>query len=224
MKKDYKITPSILGADLAHLGDEIAIVEKNGASWIHVDVMDGHFVPNLTIGFAVVEACKRSTELPLDVHLMVDEPEKWIERFRNAGADHLTVHVETCPNLPGTIDKIKQLGCKAAVTLRPDTPAEGVKPVLGMIDHVLVMTVYPGYSGQKFMPEMMPKVKTIRAWLDEVNPEAPIQVDGGINSETLPTVIEAGAEVFVSASAIFKHPQGTAAGIQALWDTIHSIT
>jgi ribulose-phosphate 3-epimerase len=222
MNKEYLITPSILSADFAHLGEEIKEVDKHGANWVHIDIIDGHFAPNLTMGFAIVKACRRVTEMPLDVHLMVEEPEKWIERFVEAGADRQTVHVETCPDLAGTLKYIKSLGCKAAVTLRPDTPAEKIKPVLDLVDHVLVMTVQPGYSGQKFMPETLATIRQVRQWLDEVNPQAPIQVDGGINPKTLPMVIDAGASVFVAASAIFGHPQGTAAGIESLWEVINA--
>ncbi len=222
MSKEYLIAPSILSADFARLGEELAIVKEHGASWVHIDIIDGHFAPNLTMGFAVVKSCRKVTDMQLDVHLMVEEPEKWIDRFVEAGADRLTVHVETCPDLAGTLEHIKSLGCKAAVTLRPDTPVESIKPVLGLVDHVLVMSVQPGWSGQKFMPAALPMIRQIRAWLDEVNPQAPIEVDGGVNVETLPLVMEAGATVLVAASAIFGHPQGTAAGIDSLWQVIRA--
>ena len=216
MDNKYIITPSILSADFTCLGEQIAEIEKHGAGWIHIDVIDGHFAPNLTMGFVVVKAIRRVTRLPLDVHLMVDEPERWIKRFVDAGADSLTVHIEACPDIKKVLNDIKELGCKAAVTLKPETAAETIKPVLDQVNHVLVMTVNPGYSGQSFIPETVPKVKKIRGWLDEVNPQAMIQVDGGISVETLPQVIKAGARVFVAATAVFKHPQGPAAGMEDL--------
>ena len=216
MMKPYYISPSILSADFTQLGTQIAEAEKHGADWIHNDVMDGHFVPNLTMGPFIVEACKRITDLPLDVHLMVEEPENLVEAFVRAGANHLTIHTEASPNLHRTLQTIRSLGCKPGVTLNPGTPGIAVKPVLHMVDLVLVMTVNPGYSGQTFLPETLFKVKKIRAWLDEVNPSAVIQVDGGINAETIPLARDAGAQAFVAGNAVFKHPGGIGEGMKAL--------
>jgi ribulose-phosphate 3-epimerase len=216
MPKPYFISTSILSADFTQLGAQISAAEANGADWIHVDVMDGHFVPNLTMGPFIVAACRQATNLPLDVHLMVEEPEKLVEAFAGAGASGLTIHPEASPNLHRTLQTIRSLGCKPGVAVNPGTPAEVVKPVLHMVDLVLVMSVNPGYSGQTFLPEALPKVRQVRAWLDEINPEALVEVDGGINAETLPLVRDAGAQAFVAATAVFKHPDGIAAGLQAL--------
>jgi len=216
MPKPYFISTSILSADFTQLGAQISEAEANGADWIHVDVMDGHFVPNLTMGPFIVAACRQATNLPLDVHLMVEEPEKLVEAFAGAGASGLTIHPEASPNLHRTLQTIRSLGCKPGVAVNPGTPAEVVKPVLHMVDLVLVMTVNPGYSGQTFLPEALPKVRQIRDWLDEINPEALVEVDGGINAETLPLVRDAGAQAFVAATAVFKHPDGIAAGLKAL--------
>jgi ribulose-phosphate 3-epimerase len=214
------IAPSILSADFARLGEEIAACEKAGADWIHVDVMDGHFVPNMTLGPLVVEACRRSTSLPLDVHLMIEKPENLIEEFAKAGASRLTVHVETCPNLHRTIQFIKSLGVKAGVTLNPGTPAIMLKEVLPLIDLVLVMTVNPGFGAQAFLPETLPKIAEIRQALDKVNPAAWLEVDGGVSEKTIPSLAKAGADAFVSGNSVFKHPGGIAAGIQALRNSL----
>ena len=216
MPKPYFISTSILSADFTQLGAQISEAETNGADWIHVDVMDGHFVPNLTMGPFIVAACRQATNLPLDVHLMVEEPEKLVEAFAGAGASGLTIHPEASRNLHRTLQTIRSLGCKPGVAVNPGTPAEVVKPVLHRVDLVLVMTVNPGYSGQSFLPEALPKVRQIRDWLDEINPEALVEVDGGINAETLPLVRDAGAQAFVAATAVFKHPDGIAAGLKAL--------
>ena len=216
MPKPYFISTSILSADFTQLGAQISEAEANGVDWIHVDVMDGHFVPNLTMGPFIVAACRQATNLPLDVHLMVEEPEKLVEAFAGAGASGLTIHPEASPNLHRTLQTIRSLGCKPGVAVNPGTLTEVVKPVLHMVDLVLVMTVNPGYSGQTFLPEALPKVRQIRDWLDEINPEALVEVDGGINAETLPLVRDAGAQAFVAATAVFKHPDGIAAGLKAL--------
>jgi ribulose-phosphate 3-epimerase len=212
----YVISASILSADFTRLGEEIAVCESAGADWIHVDVMDGHFVPNITMGPFIVEACKRVTKLPLDVHLMIEKPEEYIEAFAKAGASGLTVHVETCPHLDRTLQNIKSLGCKAGVVLNPETPVSEVEPILHLADLVLVLSVHPGFSGGKFVPESVAKVADIRKKLNALGSSAWLEVDGGINTETLPRMKDAGATAFVAASAIFKHPQGITAGIQAL--------
>jgi ribulose-phosphate 3-epimerase len=210
------IAPSILSADFLQLGDTLRTCQSAGADWIHIDVMDGQFVSNLTMGPFIVEACKRGTHLPLDVHLMIEKPENLLEAFVKAGAERLTVHVETCPHLHRTLGQIKSLGCKAGVTLNPGTPAESIFPVLHLADLVLVLSVNPGYSGGIYIPEMVEKVRIIRRKLDEIGSSAWLEVDGGISPETLPEMKNAGANVFVSGSAIFGHPGGIPAGIRAL--------
>lgn len=212
----YLIAPSILSADFTRLGEQIQAAQAAGADWIHIDAMDGRFVPNLTMGPFIVEACRRVTDLPIDVHLMVETPEPLLEPFARAGASTLTVHVETCPHLHRTLQTIRELGCQAGVVLNPGTPASLLEPVLGMVDLVLVMSVNPGYSGQKFLPETLPKLTFLRQALAQVNPHALLQIDGGINAETLPMALQAGAQVFVAASAIFQHPSGISGGMQAL--------
>jgi len=216
----YVISASILSADFTRLGEQIAVCESVCADWIHVDVMDGHFVPNITMGPVIVEACRRATKLPLDVHLMIENPERHIEAFAKAGASGLTVHVETCPHLDRTLLDIKSLGCKAGAVLNPETPVREIEPVLPLADLVLVMSVHPGFSGGKFVPETIAKVADIRKKLNALGSSAWLEVDGGINAETLPKMKDAGATAFVAASAIFKHPQGTVAGVKALRDVI----
>jgi len=218
----FILAPSILSADFTRLGADLAACEAAGADWIHVDVMDGRFVPNLTMGPVIVEACRRATKLPLDVHLMIEEPERHIEAFAKAGASHITVHVETCPHLHRTIEQIKSLGCKAGVTLNPSTPASAIEPMLSLVDLVLVLTVNPGFSGQKFIPEVLPKIVSLRRALDEIGSSAWLEVDGGLSSATLPEVQKAGADAFVSGSSIFQHPQGIAAGIEALRSSLRN--
>lgn len=213
---NYLLAPSIIAADFAHIANEVAACETAGADWLHVDVMDGHFVPTITIGPLFVESLKRVTKLPLDVHLMISEPEKHIDAFANAGANNITVHVETCPDLPQIIERIKSLGCTAGVTLNPATPASAIDSALPLADLVLVMSVVPGFSGQKFLPEMIAKVGEIRAKLNALRSHAHLEVDGGINAGTLPLMKQAGANVFVAGNAAFKHPQGSGAGVQVL--------
>jgi ribulose-phosphate 3-epimerase len=212
----FILAPSILSADFTHLGAEIAAAERAGADWIHVDVMDGHFVPNMTIGPLVVEACRRATSLPLDVHLMIEQPERYLEAFAHAGADRLTVHVETCPHLHRTIQQIRDLGVKPGVTLNPGTPAVLLKEILPLVDLVLVMTVNPGFGAQSFLPETLAKITEIRQMLTAINSPAWLEVDGGVSEQTLPILITAGANAFVAGNAVFKHPQGIAAGIETL--------
>lgn len=213
---DFILAPSIIASDFAHIAEEVAAIESAGANWIHVDVMDGHFVPTITVGPLFVEALKRVTKLPLDVHLMISEPEKHVDAFANAGASNITVHVETCPDLPAMIKRIHALGCTAGVTLNPVTPASALDAVLPTVELVLVMSVNPGYSGQKFMPDMVAKVEEIRAKLNALRSTAHLEVDGGMNAETIPLMKKAGANAFVTGNAAFKHPQGSAAGVKAL--------
>ena len=216
----FLLAPSIIASDFTRLGDEIAACELAGADWIHVDVMDGHFVPTITVGPLFVEACRRTTKLPLDVHLMVSNPDQQVEVFAKAGADRLTVHVETCPNLTQTIEKIKSLGCRAGVTLNPSTPASTLDAALPIVDLVLVMSVNPGYSGQKFMPEMIGKVEEIRNKLNALRSKAFLEVDGGMAVDTIPLMYKAGANVFVTGNSAFKHPLGVGQGIKALRECV----
>jgi ribulose-phosphate 3-epimerase len=216
----FLIAPSIIASDFTHLADEIAACESAGADWLHVDVMDGHFVPTITVGPLFVEACKRATKLPLDVHLMISDPDQYLEVFAKAGANNITVHVETCPNLLQTIGKIKSLGCKAGITLNPLTPASALDAALPLVNLVLVMSVNPGYSGQAFMPEMAGKVEEIRNKLNALRSQAWLEVDGGMTAETLPLMYKAGANVFVAGNAAFKHPQGVSAGVRALRESV----
>jgi ribulose-phosphate 3-epimerase len=216
LSKKFIIAPSILAADFSRLREQIKIVENAGADWIHVDIMDGHFVPNMSMGRKALEAAKRVTELPKDVHLMVEKPENFIEWYAASGADHLTVHIEATPNIYRILQRIRELGCQAGITLNPGTPAASLDEVLHLVDLVLVMTVNPGFGAQEFVSATLPKIREIRRKLDQINPEAMIQVDGGISAATIGQVIEAGAQVFVAGSAIFKHPDGPAAGVAAL--------
>src|SRR4030095_9129858 len=212
------LAPSILSVDFTHLADELATAESAGADWFHIDVMDGHFVPNITMGPFIVETCKRITQLPLDVHLMIEKPEQLLEAFAKAGADHLTAHVEACAHLHRTLEYIKSLGCKAGVTLNPGTPVAALESVLHLADLVLVMSVDPGFSGGKFVPESFARLADVRKRLDALGSSAWLEVDGGVNIENVPKLMEAGATAFVAATAVFKNPQGAAVGVKALKD------
>jgi ribulose-phosphate 3-epimerase len=218
--RKYLIAPSILSADFSELGHQIRLAESAGADWIHIDIMDGHFVPNMSMGRLAVEACRRSTQLPLDVHLMVKEPERFVGIFAKAGADHLTVHIESTQHIHRLIQEIRHLGCKPGIVLNPGTPTQKVYPVLHMVDLVLVMTVNPGYGGQKFLPETLLKITEIRKKLDQIRPGVLVEVDGGISASTLPKVIEAGAQVFVAGNAVFNHPNGVDEGVKSLSNLI----
>ncbi|WP_310549986.1 ribulose-phosphate 3-epimerase [Paenibacillus glufosinatiresistens] len=211
------LAPSLLSADFAALGSEVAEIEAAGADWLHVDVMDGRFVPNITLGPPIVQAVSRHTSLPLDVHLMIEEPERYIADFAKAGASVITVHAEACIHLHRTIHQIKELGLKAAVALNPGTPAVAVREVLGDLDMVLVMTVNPGFGGQAFIPGMVRKIREVRAMAEEFNPSLRIEVDGGIAEATAPLVCEAGADVLVAGNAVFGRPDraGAIASIRA---------
>lgn len=201
-----KISPSILAADFANLEAAVRDITDNQGDWVHIDVMDGLFVPNISVGIPVVKALRRVTQLPLDVHLMIDQPIRYVEEFVKAGADWLTIHVEADQpqNTLAALDKIRELGCKAALSLKPKTPAEVAIPYLEKCDMILVMTVEPGFGGQKFMADQMPKIKALRQMLDKVNPECIIQVDGGVDAVTHAVCKENGAEVLVAGSAYFK--------------------
>lgn len=218
------LSSSILSADFSRLGEQIHEAEAGGVDWIHIDVMDGHFVPNLTMGPFIVETCRRITHLPLDVHLMISNPEAMVESFAKAGADRLAVQVETTPHVYRLLQQIRDLGCSPGIVLNPGTPAASIAPVLHLVDMVLVMTVNPGYSGQKFIPETVAKVAEVRQMIKDRGLNTLIQVDGGITPQTLPATYQAGARVFVAATAIFKHPAGIAAGIQELRSAVPAET
>jgi ribulose-phosphate 3-epimerase len=198
------IAPSILSADFSCLGEEVTSVEKAGADWIHVDVMDGHFVPNITMGPLVVEAVRRSTSLPVDVHLMIENPDAYISDFARAGADYISVQVEVCRHLHRTIDLINENGAKPGAVLNPATPLSAITYVLKDLEFVLIMTVNPGFGGQKFIPGSLDKIQHLRSLIDEQELDLLIQVDGGINAGTIGEVSAAGADCFVAGSAIFK--------------------
>jgi len=200
------IAPSILSADFGRLAEEVRAVEAAGADWIHVDVMDGRFVPPITLGPLVVEAVRKATKLPLDVHLMIVEPERHIAEFVKAGAGSVTVHVETCPHLHRTLGQIRELGATPSVTLNPGTPLSALEEVLGEVGMVLVMSVNPGWGGQSFIPASVEKVRRLRAMLDARGSKARVEVDGGVNAQTARQVVAAGADVLVAGNAVFRAP------------------
>jgi ribulose-phosphate 3-epimerase len=217
-----RIAPSILSADFAGLGSAIAAVEKGGADLIHVDVMDGHFVPNITIGPPVVKSLKRVARVPLDVHLMISDPDRYIESFVEAGADMLSVHVEVLPHLHRTVTFIKSLGVRAGVVLNPSTAVSALDEIAGDVDFVLVMSVNPGFGGQKFIPRSVHKVSAIRAMLDRAGSKAPIEIDGGIDLSNVARVVDAGVEIVVAGSAIFGAAD-PAAATRALRDAAAAV-
>ena len=198
-----KIAPSILSADFAKLGDEIRLVEAAGADWIHIDVMDGHFVPNITIGPLIVKAVRPVTDLPLDVHLMIENPDCYIPEFASAGADIIAVQIEACTHLHRTLQLIRQNNCKSGVVLNPSTRIEGLEWIIQGIDLVVLMSVNPGFGGQKFIPATLEKIAGVRKMIDDRGLSIDIEVDGGVNSKTIASVAAAGADVFVAGSAVF---------------------
>lgn len=218
MSRNVRIAPSLLSADFGRLAEDLAMLEEGGADWLHVDVMDGVFVPNLTFGAKVIETCKKLTKLPLDVHLMVVEPEKYFESFVQAGADVLTIHVEAAPHLHRQLMRIKELGAMAGATLNPSTSLETVREVARDLDLLLVMSVNPGFGGQKFIPGAVEKVARARALLDETRSRALLEVDGGISRETIHACWRAGADTFVAGNAVFaaKDPRAEIGALRAL--------
>lgn len=218
-----KLSPSILSADFRRLGEQVAEAEAAGADYIHVDVMDGRFVPNLTIGPVVVEALRSATRLPLDVHLMIETPERYLADFAKAGADILTVHVETCAHLHGAIQQIQGLGVKAGVSLNPGTSITTLEEVLSLVDLALVMSVNPGFSGQSFIPSSIDKVKRLREMLDRAGLAAELEVDGGIGPQTAPPVVKAGATVLVAGSAVFNARKSIAENIREIRESIAAL-
>jgi ribulose-phosphate 3-epimerase len=211
-----KLAPSILAADFARLGEQVAQAEQAGADRIHVDVMDGHFVPNITIGPLVVEALARVTGLPLETHLMIDRPERYLEAFAAAGSTSLLVHCEGTSHLHRTVQQVKGLGKNVGVVINPATPASALDEILPDLDLVLVMTVNPGFGGQKFIASTLPKLRRVREMIDRVNPRCELEVDGGIDATTAPQAVAAGANVLVAGSAIFGAPDGIAAAMRRL--------
>ncbi len=199
------LAPSILSADYMNMERDLTMTKQMGAKWLHVDIMDGQFVPNITFGYSMVKSMRKVTDLVLDVHLMIDRPIRYVEQFCAAGADYLTVHVEadTPENIMAAIEKTRQLGVKPGIVVKPNTPAETIAPYLPKVDMVLVMTVEPGFGGQKFMADMMPKLRKLREMLDEVNPQCHLEVDGGVDLTTCVTCKENGADVLVAGSAFF---------------------
>jgi ribulose-phosphate 3-epimerase len=206
MTEDTVIAPSILACDFGRLFEEIQAVTDAGADWIHVDVMDGHFVPNITIGPQIVEAVRDATQLPLDVHLMIQQPERHIDSFIKAGATTIGVHAEACPHLHRTVAQIREAGARASVTINPGTPANAIEAVLGDVDQVLVMTVNPGFGGQRFIPGTLAKVEALRGWIRDRGLAVALEVDGGISEDTIASAARAGANAFVAGTAIFGAP------------------
>jgi len=215
-----RIAPSILSCDFSRLAAEIEAVEAGGADWIHVDVMDGRFVPNITIGPIITEAVRRSTDLPLDVHLMIEEPERYLEAFVGAGADVVTVHLEACRHLHRTVERIHELGARAGVALNPATPLDAVRDVLSDLDLLLVMSVNPGFGGQAYIARSTDKLRRARALLDEGGSNAELEVDGGVSASNAPEVAAAGASVVVAGSAIYGHERGAAEGVRSIAEAL----
>ena len=216
MGNEIRIAPSVLSADFAALGEAVREAETAGADLIHLDVMDGHFVPNITIGPLVVRAVRGVTGLPCDVHLMIDQPARYLETFVDAGADILYVHPEAALHLDRTLRRIRELGARAGAVLNPATSEEALRYVLPLLDAVMVMTVNPGFGGQEFISDMLPKIRRVRRMLDEADSQAWLSVDGGIDATTAPQVVAAGADVLVAGSAIFKVPEGVQQAISRL--------
>jgi ribulose-phosphate 3-epimerase len=215
-----KLSASILSADFAKLADQVKQAEDAGIDWVHIDVMDGDFVPNISMGPFIVETCKRITNLPLDVHLMISNPDRHLKAFIDAGADWISVHVESNPNLHRTLQTIREMGVHPSVVINPGTPVAQILPVLDIVDMVLVMSVNPGYSGQSFLPSTPARINALAALINAVDTLPVIEVDGGITPQTLPSCFEAGAQIFVAATSIFRHPDSIEVGVNALRSSI----
>lgn len=216
-----KLAPSILSADFGRLAEEVALATEAGADWIHVDVMDGHFVPNISIGPRVTEVVRQATSLPVDVHLMIEQPERYLDAFASAGASGLTVHLETCPHLNRTIERIRELGVSPGVCVNPATPVEMLHEILPLVDLVLIMSVNPGFGGQRYIPSTTEKLRRAREQMDLLaRAGAELQVDGGIDALTGPQAVDAGASCLVAGSAVFNHPDGAAVGLKTLRDAV----
>jgi ribulose-phosphate 3-epimerase len=212
-----KIAPSILTADLGRLAEQISEAERGGADWLHIDVMDGHFVPNITIGPLVAAAARKSTSLPIDAHLMISEPDRYLGAFREAGVDLLTVHVETCPHLHRTIESIRETGADAGVALNPATSVETIREILPFVDLVLVMSVNPGFGGQSFIQQSLDKIRRVKAMIDAAGlNEIEVQVDGGVGESNIASVVEAGATVVVAGSAVYNQRHTVAENLRLL--------
>jgi ribulose-phosphate 3-epimerase len=214
--KPVKLAPSILSADFANLGSQVAEAERAGADRIHVDVMDGHFVPNLTMGAPIVQSLRPVTRLPLEIHMMITDPDLFVDEFSEAGADAFLVHWEGNNNLARTVQRIRALGKRVGVVINPATPAAMLEEILPEIDQVLVMTVNPGFGHQKFLHSTLPKIRRVRNMIEQIKPGCDLEVDGGIDATTAPLVVEAGANVLVAGTAVFGHPDGIAAGMKRL--------
>ncbi len=211
-----KIAPSILSSDFGRLAEQVAEAAEAGADWIHVDVMDGHFVPNITIGPAITAAVRAATDLPVDVHLMIEQPERYLEAFADAGADYLVVHQEACKHLHRTVEQIRELGVRPGVTLNPATPLETLAEILPYIDLALVMSVNPGFGGQSYIPSSTDKIARLRRMLDQSGEDVELEVDGGVDRHTASAAAGAGATVLVAGSAVYGHPGGIAEAIQLI--------
>ena len=211
-----KIAPSILAADFSRLGEQVKAAEEAGADYIHIDVMDGHFVPNITIGPMIVQACKRVTKLPLDVHLMISDPERYLETFAEAGADIITLHAEATPHVHRALQVVRESGTRAGLAVNPVTPLEVLKEALPYLDLALVMSVNPGFGGQKFIEATIRRLRTVREWIGDINPNCELEVDGGIDKSTAPRVADAGASVLVAGSAIYSGMDSVQENIAAL--------
>jgi ribulose-phosphate 3-epimerase len=223
MSNAIQVAASILAADFARLGEQVHEADQGGAGLIHIDVMDGRFVPNLTLGAVVIEAIRRSTQLPLDVHVMIVEPDHLLPDFATAGANRITVHVEACPNLHRTLQTIKALGCGAGVALNPHTPASALSEVMHMLDVIIVMSVNPGFGGQAFLPEVLPKVRQLRQMIKDSGRKIDLEIDGGVNTETAPICVQAGVNVLIAGSSVYNPKFSVKAGIDALKKAVENM-